>query len=167
MPAQALALSQVYPGQLGTEACSGLMGVTSAQVARTSWNRVGSPDLFSVISILYCNIVDPQCSSAVLHQPDLVKCIIVPIFSPLVYHRGYYSVVSRVSCGISYILGDFVFFVCTYVWVCVYASEEMHTVFCHKGGVICISEVIDISPGNIDSSLCFFQPSISHNVLCI
>ena len=37
----------------------------------------------------------------------------------------------------------------------------------HKGGVICISEVIDISPGNLDSSLCFFQPSISHDVLCI
>ena len=33
-------------------------------------------------------------------------------------------------------------------------------------GVICISEVIDISPSNLDSSLCFFQPSISHDVLC-
>ena len=32
---------------------------------------------------------------------------------------------------------------------------------------ICISEVIDISPGNLDSSLCFFQPSVSHDVLCI
>ena len=39
--------------------------------------------------------------------------------------------------------------------------------FCHKGGVICISEVIDISPSNLDSSLCFFQPSVSHDVLCI
>ena len=39
--------------------------------------------------------------------------------------------------------------------------------FCHKGGVICISEVIDISPGNLDSSLCFFQSSVSHDVLCI
>ena len=39
--------------------------------------------------------------------------------------------------------------------------------FCHKGGVICISEVIDISPGNLDSSLYFFQPSISHDVLYI
>ena len=29
------------------------------------------------------------------------------------------------------------------------------------------AEVIDISPGNLDSSLCFFQPSISHDVLCI
>ena len=31
----------------------------------------------------------------------------------------------------------------------------------------CISEVIDISPSNLDSSLCFFQSSISHDVLCI
>ena len=38
---------------------------------------------------------------------------------------------------------------------------------CHKGGVICISEVIDISPGNLDSSLCFIQPTISHDVLHI
>ena len=39
--------------------------------------------------------------------------------------------------------------------------------FCHKGGIICISEVIDISPSNLDSSLCFIQPSILHVVLCI
>ena len=25
--------------------------------------------------------------------------------------------------------------------------------FCHKGGVICISEVVDISPSNLDSNL--------------
>ena len=39
--------------------------------------------------------------------------------------------------------------------------------FCHKGGVICIYEVIDISPRTLDSSSCFFQLSISHDVLCI
>ena len=33
--------------------------------------------------------------------------------------------------------------------------------FLHKGSVICISEVIDISPSNLDSSLCFIQPGIS------
>ena len=44
------------------------------------------------------------------------------------------------------------------------AFEFLFT-FCHKGGIICISEVIDISPGNLDSSLCFFQPSVSHDVL--
>ena len=38
---------------------------------------------------------------------------------------------------------------------------------CHKSVVICISEVIDISPGNLESSLCFFiQPGILHYVLC-
>ena len=39
--------------------------------------------------------------------------------------------------------------------------------FCHKGSVICISEVTDISPGNLDSSLCFILSGISHDVLCI
>ena len=43
-------------------------------------------------------------------------------------------------------------------------QEDFHFLFtfCHKGGVICISEVIDISPGNLDSSLCCFQSSVSH-----
>ena len=39
--------------------------------------------------------------------------------------------------------------------------------FCHKGDIICISEVIDIFSGNLYSSLCFMQPGISHDVLCI
>ena len=39
--------------------------------------------------------------------------------------------------------------------------------FSHKGRVICISEFIDVSPGNLDSSLCFIQPKVSHDVLCI
>ena len=37
---------------------------------------------------------------------------------------------------------------------------------CYKGGVICISEVIDISPGNLDSSLCFIQPAF-HMMCCM
>ena len=46
-------------------------------------------------------------------------------------------------------------------------SDGTIFIFCHKGGVNCISEVIDISPGNLNSSLCFLQPSVSHDVLCI
>ena len=38
---------------------------------------------------------------------------------------------------------------------------------CHKGGVICVSELIDIFPSNTDSSLSFMQPGISHDVLSI
>ena len=33
--------------------------------------------------------------------------------------------------------------------------------------VVFVPEVTDISPGSLDSSLCFFQPSVSHDVLCI
>ena len=36
--------------------------------------------------------------------------------------------------------------------------------FCHKGGVICKSELIDICPDNLDSSLCFIQSSISQEI---
>ena len=46
-------------------------------------------------------------------------------------------------------------------------SEKVGLELNIQGGVICISEVIDISPGNLDSSLCFFQSSVSHDVLCI
>ena len=36
-------------------------------------------------------------------------------------------------------------------------QEALHFLFafCHKAGIICISEVTDISPSNLDSSLCF------------
>ena len=33
--------------------------------------------------------------------------------------------------------------------------------------VMCIAEVIDISANSLDSSLCFIQPGISHDVLCV
>ena len=36
-----------------------------------------------------------------------------------------------------------------------------------KSGVICVSEAIDTSPGNLDSSLCLIQPNILHDVLWI
>ena len=34
-------------------------------------------------------------------------------------------------------------------------------------GIISIYKVVDISPGNLDSSLWFIQPNILHDVLCI
>ena len=47
------------------------------------------------------------------------------------------------------------------------ASLLLDYTFCHKSGVICISEVIDSPPGNLDSSLCFLQPSVFLDVLCV
>ena len=46
-------------------------------------------------------------------------------------------------------------------------SLSSFTSLCHKGGVICIAEVIYIFPRNLDSSLCFLQPSVSQDVLYI
>ena len=39
--------------------------------------------------------------------------------------------------------------------------------FLPLGDINCICEAVDISPGNLDSSLWFIQSSISHDVLCI
>ena len=39
--------------------------------------------------------------------------------------------------------------------------------FCHYSVIFYICEVVNISPDNLDSSLCLIQPSISHDVLCI
>ena len=50
-------------------------------------------------------------------------------------------------------------------WDHLYKMSSIHK--CVETEVICISAVIDISPCNLDSSLCFIQPSISHNVHCI
>ena len=48
-------------------------------------------------------------------------------------------------------------------------SEELKSLLaiCHYSDIICISEFVDISPGSLDSNLCFIQPSISHDVLFI
>ena len=56
---------------------------------------------------------------------------------------------------------------CMY-WDCKesYMTEQLHFE-AYKGGVICISEVTDISLRNLDSSLCFILLSFSHDVHCI
>ena len=59
-------------------------------------------------------------------------------------------------------------------WAKIFASKATDNrwvkflfAFCHKGGVICISEVIVIYPGNLDSSLCFIQSRIFHDILLL
>ena len=44
---------------------------------------------------------------------------------------------------------------------------SLHFTFCYKSGIICISEVVVISPGNPGSSLLFIKAGILHDVLCI
>ena len=49
----------------------------------------------------------------------------------------------------------------------VMGPDAMIFVFRLKGAIICISEVVHISPGNLDSSLYLIQPGISLDVLYI
>ena len=51
-------------------------------------------------------------------------------------------------------------------WAAIYGVAQSRTRL-KRLSSICISEVIDISPGNLDSSLCFFHSSVPHGVLCI
>ena len=46
------------------------------------------------------------------------------------------------------------------------ALQFLYTL-CQWSGIICTSEVVDISPSSLGSSLSFFQSGISRDVLCI
>ena len=50
------------------------------------------------------------------------------------------------------------------IWT--FVNKVMSPLFNIEIQVICVSD-IDISPGNLDSSLCFFRSSVSHDVYCI
>ena len=104
-----------------------------------------------------------QSPSAVILELKNRKSLTVSIVSPSIYHE---------------VMGPdpmiFVFRMLRFKLVFLHSSLSLHQealqfrlTFCHSGGVTCISEVIDVSPSNLDSSLCFIQPSISHGVLCI
>ena len=84
---------------------------------------------------------------------------IPPSPSPTESKRLFYTSVSlslsRIQ-GYRYHLSKFHIYVLVYC-IGVFLSGLFHFV----------SEVIDISHGNLDSSLCFFQSSISHDVLCL
>ena len=103
-----------------------------------------------------------QSPSAVILEPRKIKSATVSTISPSIWHE---------------VMGPdamiFVFWMLSFKPTFSLSSHfhqeafQFLFTFCHKGGVICISEVIEISPSNLDSSLCFIQPSVSHDVLYI
>ena len=97
-----------------------------------------------------------QSLPAVILEPPKIKSTTVSIVCPTVCHE---------------VMGpDAMIFEANFFTLHFHFHQEalyFFFAFYHKGGAICISEVIDISPGNLDSSLCFFQCSVSHDVLCI
>ena len=141
-------------------------------IASTRWTFVGKvmPLLFNMLSRLVITFLpkskNPLISwlkslSTVILEPKEINLSLFPLF-PRLFDMKWWDRMPWSS-----------FFEC---WVLnrlfhspLLSSSKGSLIslhFCHKGGVIYISEVIDISPGNLDSSLCIIQPSISHDVLC-
>ena len=103
-----------------------------------------------------------QSPSAVILEPRKIKPLTVSIVSPSISHEviGPDAMI-LVFCMLN--------FKPAFSLSSLTHQEALKFVFtfCHKGGVICVSEVIDIFSNSLDSSLCFIQPRISHDVLCI
>ena len=103
-----------------------------------------------------------QSPSAVIVEPKKIKSATVSTVSPSICHEvmgpdAMILVFWTLSFKPAFSLYSFTFTKRLF-------SSSLSAV---KGGVIGISEVIDISPSSLDSSLCFLQPSVSHDVLCI
>ena len=97
-----------------------------------------------------------QAPSSVILELTKIKSVTVSIVFPSICHE----VIRPDSMRFSFL------FLFLFFWYWILASfftllihfhqEALQFLFafCHKDGVICISEVIDISPRNLDSSLC-------------
>ena len=146
---------------------------TGKTIALTRWTSVGKEMslLFNALSQLVITFLPRskrlliswlQSPSAVILEPKKVKSDSVSTVSPSISHE----VMGSDAMILVFWMLSFksTFSLSTFTFIKRLFSSSF---FCHKGGVICISEVIEISPGNLDSSLCFFQSSISHDVLCI
>ena len=104
----------------------------------------------------------PQSPSAVILEPKKIESVTVSIVSTSICHYvigldAMILVFWMLNFKPTFSLFSFTFF------KRLSSSSLLSAIrWCHR-----ISEVIDICPGNLDSSLCFIQPSILHDALCI
>ena len=100
-----------------------------------------------------------QSPSAVILEPPKIKSVTVSTVSPSICH----NVMGPDAMILVFWMLSFkpTFSLSSYTFIKRLFSSSLSTVRV----VIWISEVIEISPGNLDSSLCFFQPRVSHDVL--
>ena len=102
-----------------------------------------------------------QSLSAVILEPPKIKSVTVSIVSlsfcqEVMELDAKMLVFWRLSFNPTFSLSSFTFI-----------KRFFSSSFSGKSSVICTSEAVDISPSNLDSGLCFSQPSISHDVLYI
>ena len=98
-----------------------------------------------------------QSPSAVILEAKKIKFVTVSIVSPSICHEvmgpdAMILIFWMLSFKPAFPLSYFTFI------KRLFSSSLLSA---HKGGVICTSEIIDISPSNLDSSLCFIQPGIT------
>ena len=146
---------------------------TGKTIALTIWTFVGKVMslLFNMLSRFViaflprskCLLISwLQSPSAAILEPKKIKSDTVSIVLPSICHEvmGLDAVILIFEC-----------------WV---LSQIFHSPLspssrgplvplqlCHKGGVICMSEVANTSSSHLDSILCFIQPDILDDVLCI
>ena len=159
-------------------------GKTKALTRRTYVGKVMSL-LFNMLSRLVIAFLSKskhlliswlQSPSAVILKPKKIKSVTVSTVSPSICHKvmgpdvmilvfwmlkTFHGICTHWNSDNREI---FIFFHVTNFFTLLFHFHQR--AFSRKGGVICISEFIDISPGNLDSSLCFIQHGISHDVLC-
>ena len=86
--------------------------------------------------------------AALILESKKVKCLTVSTVSPSICHG---------VMGPDTMILFFKYWVLTKLFHFAQEASQFLFAFCHNGGVICISEVINISPSNLDSSMCFMQ----------
>ena len=101
-----------------------------------------------------------QSPSSVILEPPKVKSVTVSTVSPSICHEvmgldAMILVFWMLTLKPTFSLSSFTFI------KRLFSSSSLSAIR------VVSSEVIDISPDNLDSSLCFIQPSVSHDVLCI
>ena len=147
---------------------------TGKTIALTRWTFVDKVMslLFNMLSRLVITLLPRskrllisrlQSRSALILEPPKIKSVTVSTVSPSICHE----VMGPDAMILVFWMLNFKPTFSTLLFHFHQEAPQFLFAFCHKGGVICLSEVIDISPGSLDSSLCFIQPSVSRDVLCI
>ena len=140
---------------------SHLYMTTGKTIALTIWTFVGKVMslFFNMLSMFVVAFLPRskclltswlQSPSAVILEPKKIRPVPVHIASPSICQEvvGPHAMILvfwMLSFKPAFSLSSFTFI----------KRLFSSSAFCHQAGVICISEVIGISPGNLDSSLCF------------